>query len=98
MSGLNHTLYGCNGGLPPVWSDYDAVTWHPVREYGGADGRACCEPLLVEDKHLAQFWSVYIRHLDGAWEVITDVSTEKLAREIANAFSLEHDLVVKIRA
>ncbi len=88
----NHTLYnGCKGCLPPNWANYTAVEVRPVLECDGV-----CEALSYKDKHLAQFWSVYAKCHDETWDVITDVSTAKLAESIALMFATKHHLVFLI--
>jgi len=67
------------------------VEVRPVSERAGV-----CEALLYSNKHRAQFWSVYARRHDETWDVITDVSTAKLAGSIALMFATKHHLMFLI--
>ncbi len=77
---MNATLFnGCFEQKEPDWTRFGAVEVSPVAELEGGNCQIC-EPSE------ATFWSIYGRLVDGRFECLTDVSTEKLANEIAGTF------------
>ncbi len=91
----NETLYNCCQYMePPDWSEYDLLDIRPVHETASHDG-SYCEPLAIADMHLADFWTVYARHRNATWEAITDVSTRRLAQEVAGILSAKNNLVLR---
>ena len=90
----NETLFNCcAGALPPDWAQFDAIEVNPVRV--DPDGLADC--LSYDERHEATVWTVYGHCVAGGVEALTDVSTERLALEIARKFEAilrERDLLV----
>ena len=80
----NLTLYNCcHASCEPDWGRFDALEIHAVADYGGG-----CEPIdKAADLREAQFFTVYGHINHEGVEAITDVSTVKMAREIAEMFS-----------
>lgn len=79
----NLTLYNCTENAEaPDWSLYDAVEVMPLSDY---DGNGQVEP-CEDDEYLADIWTVYGHLRTGGAEAITDVSTKKLAYQIADIF------------
>jgi hypothetical protein len=79
----NETLYNCClGALPPDWSQFDAIEVHPVR----VDPTGLAECLSYDERHEATVWTVYGHCITGGVEALTDVSTERVALQIARAF------------
>lgn len=82
MATPNPTLFNCCPGfLPPDWQRFDGFEVSAVNEEDGLC--ETCEP------HEATFWTVYGHCREGGVDAITDVSTERLAMQIAGLFEKE---------
>jgi hypothetical protein len=81
----NETLYNCCTEYgEPEWNEFDALEIDCCASEILPDGSTWteCAPL-----HQAEFFTVFGHLKEGGCEAITDVSTRKLAKRIAELFS-----------
>lgn len=80
----NHTLYnGCADDREPDWTAFHELEINCCATMVGDNGDTWVERTPL---HEAEFFTVYGYRDGWRWQAITDVSTHKLAREIAFIF------------
>lgn len=86
------TLYNCcEGEREPNWFLFDAIEVHPCEDNGDY-----CEP-CDDEEWLATMWTVYGHSIRGGIEALTDVSTFRLADEIAGKFRQKIERAQRVR-
>jgi hypothetical protein len=84
MADRNDTLFNnCPGNRPPNWDDFDALEIDCCASGLMSDGSTWAERAPLYE---AEFFTVFGHLKKGGCEAITDVSTRKLAHQIASVF------------
>ena len=91
---MNETLYNCcTHACEPDWNDFDALEIDCCASKILSQGSTWTERVPL---HEAEFFTVFGHLKEGGCEAITDVSTRKLAKSIAELFSNKIGISCKI--